>query len=162
MLSRPAADGRAARAFARATAAIARHLPFGLDRVVAPNLVGFALLNGTTFAVDLGLLALLHGTVHWPLPLAFTCAYAVAFGLGFALNRVLNFRSHAPVGGQLGRYLPIVIANYLVWVLGLGDGLAAAGLDYRLARVVAGLAEAAFLYCALRWIVFPARPEPRD
>jgi hypothetical protein len=58
---------------------------------------------------------------------------------------------------------------YLAWILGTGDGLAALGLDYRLARVAAGTCEALYMYAALRWLVFrdvqrpaaaPAQREP--
>ena len=39
-------------------------------------------------------------------------------------------------------------------MLGVSTGLSAVGLDYRLARVAAGLCEAAFLYLAMRHAVF--------
>ncbi|HLK79150.1 MAG TPA: hypothetical protein VKU77_36580, partial [Streptosporangiaceae bacterium] len=38
-------------------AAIVRRLPFGLSRIVAPSFLGFAIINGFTFSVDLGLLS---------------------------------------------------------------------------------------------------------
>lgn len=138
-------------AFSRGVVA---RLPFGLDTVVAPTLVGFALINTLTFAVDLACLTGLHGALHWPLPAAVTVSYAIALGLNFLLNRLLNFRSHGRLGVQLPVYVAVVVANYLLWVLGLIDLLAAAGVDYRLARVVAAACEAVFLYCALRWVVF--------
>ena len=136
-----------------------RHLPFGLSEVVAPTLVGFLLVNTVTFAIDLSLLSALHGLAHWPLPAAITASYATAFALNFALNRVLTFRAHGAVGRQLAVYVAVVIVNYLAWILGVGDALAWAGLDYRLARIAAGACEAAYMYAALRWVVF--RPSGR-
>src|SRR3954451_21666800 len=127
--------------FARVTARIVAVLPFGLSRVVAPSLVGFALLNALTFSIDLGLLTTFHGDLGWPLPVSITIGYVTAFGLSYLLNRRFNFRSHAPVGAQLPVYVGVVTVNYLVWILGVGDGLARV-VDYRLARVVAGLCEA--------------------
>jgi hypothetical protein len=47
-----------------------------------------------------------------------------------------------------------VAVNYLVWILGVGDGLAALGADYRLARIAAGACEALYMYAAMRWLVF--------
>jgi hypothetical protein len=44
--------------------------------------------------------------------------------------------------------------NYLVWILGVGDGLTALGADYRLARIAAGTCEALYMYAAMRWLVF--------
>jgi len=134
-------------------ARIVAALPFGLSRVVAPSLVGFVLLNLLTFSIDIGLLTTFHGGLGWPLPISITIGYVTAFGLGYLLNRRFNFRSHAPVGGQLPVYVCVVIVNYVVWILGVGDGLAHV-VDYRLARVAAGACEAVYLYVALRWLVF--------
>ena len=142
------------RRFAAVMTAIAGRLPFGLAEIIAPSVLGFAVINGFTFSVDLACLAGLHGTLGWPLPLAITLAFVTAFGLSYALNRALNFRSHSPVGPQLAVYVAVVIVNYLVWILGVGGGLAALGLDYRLSRIVAGACEAVYMYGAMRWLVF--------
>jgi putative flippase GtrA len=135
-------------------AAIVRRLPFGLAGIIPPSLLGFAVINGFTFALDLGLLTALHGGLRWPLPVAFTAAYIAAFGLSYLLNRALNFRSHRAVGPQVAVYAAVVMVNYLAWILGVGDGLVALGLDYRLARIVAGACEALYMYAAMRWLVF--------
>jgi len=135
-------------------AVIVRRLPFGLAEIVPPSLLGFAVINGFTFAVDLAVLTALHSGLGWPLPVSFTVAYITAFGLSYLLNRVFNFRSHGAVGPQVAVYVVVVIVNYLVWILGVGDGLAALGLDYRLARIAAGACEALYMYAAMRWLVF--------
>lgn len=122
----------------------------GIDR----RLVGFCLINGFTFGVDLSLLSLLHGVLRWPLPLAITLAYATAFALSYVLNRRFNFHSHGDVGSQLRVYVPTVAANYVLFLLGLAELLTALGLDYRLSRVVAGACEGVFMYSMLRWVVF--------
>lgn len=118
------------------------------------NLIGFVLINGFTFCVDLALLTVLRSWVQLPLWLAITIAYCSAFALSYVLNRAFNFRSHAPVGPQLVKYAVIVAVNYFVLILGLGTGLSALGVEYHLARIAAGLCEGVFMYCALRWIVF--------
>lgn len=133
---------------------VVRWLPFGLARVVAPSFLGFALINGCTFGIDLLLLALLRGGLGLPVPVAFTVAYVLAFGLSFVLNRALNFRSHAPVGPQAGLYAVAILVNYLAFILGLGSALTALGVQYLLSRIVAGAFEAAFMYSVLRWIIF--------
>ena len=61
--------------YAALMAAIVRRLPFGLDRVVAPNLLGFALINLCTFTLDLALLTALHGGLRWPVPVSITLSY---------------------------------------------------------------------------------------
>lgn len=138
-------------------AAVVRRLPFGLGTVVAPSFLGFALINGFTFGVDLALLTLAHGVFGLPLPVSVTVAYLCAFALGFVLNRSMNFRSHAPAGRQAVLYAIAVGINYVVFILGVGAGLAVMGLEYHLARILAGACEGVFLYCVMRWVVFPGR-----
>ena len=135
-------------------AAVVRNLPFGLSRIVAPSLLGFAVINGFTFSVDLALLTLAHRLLHWPYPAAVTVSYLAAFALSFVLNRAFNFRSHGALGPQTASYAVAVGLNYLVFVLGLGSALTAVGVGYAVARVVSGLAEGAYMYCVMRWVVF--------
>ena len=141
--------------------AIARRLPFGLARIVPPSLVGFAVINGFTFTCDLALLTVLHGVLHWPVPAGITVSYGTASGLSYLLNRTFNFHSHGAVGRQVPVYIAVVIVNYLAWILGVGAGLAALGVSYQLARGVAAVCEAVYMYTAMRWVVFrdamPAR-----
>src|SRR5579862_8080172 len=116
--------------FTSFVAGVVVRLPFGLDRVVAPTLLGYLIINGCTFCLDLTLLALLHGVLGLALPAAFTIAYLTAFGTSFALNRRLNFRSHAPVGRQATVYAAAVGINYLAFILGLATALSALGVEY--------------------------------
>jgi len=133
---------------------IVRRLPFGLSGIVAPTLLGFCLINSFTFGVDLVLLTALRGGLRLPYPVAVTVAYACAFGLSYALNRHFNFRSHAPVGPQLAIYIVVVVVNYVAFILALSTLLTMLGIDYRIARLMAGACEAVYMYCALRWLVF--------
>jgi putative flippase GtrA len=140
--------------FAAAMTAITRRLPFGLSEVVAPSLVGYLLINLCTFFVDLGLLAVFHGTLRWPIPAAVTLSYGSASILSYVLNRVLNFRSHADVGRQFPLFAAVSASNYLIFVLGLTDLLSVIGVYYELSRVIAACCEAVYLYCMMRWVVF--------
>ncbi len=144
--------------FSRGCSWAASRLPFGLSGVVAPSFLGFAVINGFTYAVDLVLLTVVHDVLGHPVPVAITCGYGTAFTLSYLLNRALNFRSHAPVGPESLRYLLVVAVNFAVILLGVGSGLAALGVQLQVARLLAGLAEAAFVYTAMRWFVFgPSR-----
>jgi len=51
-------------------------------------------------------------------------------------------------------YTVVATVNYFAWILGIGAGLAAVGVDYRLARVIAGACESVYMYAAMRWLVF--------
>nr|CRL55970.1 GtrA family protein [Mycolicibacterium fortuitum subsp. fortuitum DSM 46621 = ATCC 6841 = JCM 6387]CRL79471.1 GtrA family protein [Mycolicibacter nonchromogenicus] len=153
VVSDPSRLSPAAR-FHRMCALVVRSLPAPLNSLVAPTFLGFALINTFTFGVDLAILTALHGALRTPLPVAVTVGYAVAFGLAYYLNRTLNFRSHAAVGPQLTVYVLAVVINYLAFILGISSGLAALGVEYHLARIVAGGCEALFMYSAMRWVVF--------
>ncbi len=161
MPARSEAAARRGERYQALMAAVVRRLPFGLSRIVAPSLLGFAIINGFTFAVDLGLLSLAHGVFRWPYPPAVTLSYLTAFALSFALNRVFNFRSHEALGGQTAKYVVAVAINYAAFVVGVGDGLTALGVEYQLARILSGLCEGVFMYCVMRWVVFRggSRPE---
>lgn len=126
---------RPAGQFHRACEAVVARLPFGLNTVVAPTFLAFALINSGTFGIDLLLLTLLHGGLRWPVPIAVTVAYVCAFGLSYVLNRTLNFRSHSAVGPQFAVYIGVVVVNYLAFLLGVSAVLAALGVEYHLARL---------------------------
>jgi putative flippase GtrA len=134
--------------------AITKRLPFGLSKVVEPNMLGYLLINLFTFCIDLGLLALLHGKERLPIPVAVTISYGTASLISYVLNRVFNFRSHAGVGRQLPVFVAVSASNYLIFVLGLTDLLSAVGVYYELSRILAACCEAVYLYCMLRWVVF--------
>ena len=126
-------------------------------------MVRFAVIGACTFAIDLVLLTLVHDRLGWPLPAAVTIGYAVALSVNYVLNRILNFRSHAPLGLESLRYAGAVAVNFGVVLLGVTSGLTAVGVPYQAARVVAGGAEGIFMYCAMRWFcLLYTSPSPRD
>jgi putative flippase GtrA len=133
--------------------AVAR-FPLGLNSIVAPTFLGFVLINGFSFGVDLLLLSTLHSGLGMPLSFSVTAAYACAFALSYFLNRTLNFRSHARVGPQVGLYVVVVVVNYLAIILGVSTALSALHVEYHVARILAGVCEAVYMYVAMRWVVF--------
>jgi putative flippase GtrA len=143
-----------AQQFHRLCVQVVERLPLGLKSVVAPTFLGFVVINGFTFGVDLLLLTLLHGGIGLPVPVAVTVAYACAFALSYVLNRTLNFQSHGAVGPQVAVYVVVVVVNYLAFILGVSTVLVALGVEYRIARVAAGACEAVYMYSAMRWVVF--------
>jgi putative flippase GtrA len=159
-LARAEARARRGERFTAVMAAVAGRLPFGLARLIPPTLLGFAVISAATFSTDLLLLTALHGGLHWPVAVSITLSYLAASGLSYLLNRALNFRSHGAAGRQAGVYAAVIAVNYLALILGVGAGLAALGVSYQLARVAAGACEAAYMYAALRWLVFRDSPRP--
>jgi putative flippase GtrA len=154
MSVQPDASPRPVERFHRLCEIVVARLPLGLNSVVAPTFLGFVILNGFTFAVDLALLTVLHGGLRIALPVAVTVAYVCAFTLSYFLNRILNFRSHGAIGPQFAVYVLVVVVNYLAFIIGVSTGLAALGVEYHVARIVAGACEAVYMYSAMRWVVF--------
>ena len=145
---------RAVGRFHKSCEAVVSRLPFGLGSVIAPTFLGFCVINGFTFSVDLALLTTLRSGLDLPVPVAVTVAYACAFALSYVLNRTFNFQSHGAVGPQVAIYVVVVVVNYLAFILGVTSVLSAIGVQYQLSRVVAGLCEAVYMYSAMRWVVF--------
>jgi putative flippase GtrA len=129
-------------------------LPPWARRVVPATAVGFAALSSFTYAVDLLILALGYDVLGLPYPVAVTVGYVIAFGLSFLLNRWLNFQVHGHVGQQTGRYVLTVLANYALFILVLASTLEALGVQFIVARLVAGACEAVFMYLMMRGFVF--------
>jgi putative flippase GtrA len=145
---------RAVDGFHRGCEQAVGRLPWGLKSIVAPTFLGFALINGCTFAVDLLLLTAFRDGLGLPLAVAVTISYVCAFALSYVLNRIFNFSSHSAVGPQLAIYVVVVAVNYLAFILGVSTGLSALGVEYHVARITAGGCEAVFMYTAMRWVVF--------
>ena len=93
------------------------------------------------------------------LPLALNSVVAPTF-LGFVLINSITFgfdllllarnrrtAVHGVRGGGRGE-------NYLAFILGVSGALTALGVDFRLARILAGCCEAVYMYSAMRWVVF--------
>jgi putative flippase GtrA len=131
-------------------------LPWRLRRLLPRELVGFAILGAFTFGIDIGVLVVLRATTQLPMPVIVSLGYVTAFGLNFVLNRTINFRSHAPVGGQVIRYAVVLVGDYLLTV-GVTTMLVTVGLDFRVARLTAACFVATFTYTASRWWVFRYR-----
>jgi putative flippase GtrA len=132
-------------------------LPRRLAAVTPPTLIGFLLISGVSFGLDLALLTVLKSGLGIRLGLAVTIAYAGALTVNFLLNRQLTFTPRRPLGEQVGLHAAVVVVNYLVIVLGVTVGLSACGVPYPVARVVAGALEVGFVYAAQRWVVFAHR-----
>ena len=140
--------------FHRICEGVVARLPFSLDSVIAPTFLGFLVINTFTFGVDLLLLTLLHGGLALPLPAAVTAAYVCASALSYFLNRTLNFHSHNPVGPQFVIYAAACLVNYLAFILGVSTVLSTLGVEYHVARILAGACEAIYMFSAMRWVVF--------
>lgn len=135
-----------------------RLLPGAVRRWLPETAVGYAVINLFTFCVDLAVMSLVFRVAALPYPVATSSGYLTAAVLGFLLNRRENFASHAAVGPQAARYTMVVASNYAALVVGLSWLLLHVGVQFQVARVLASLVEAVYMYCMLRWWVFRSGP----
>jgi putative flippase GtrA len=116
------------------------------------SLPRFLIIGVLSFAVDAGTLFLTHGVLKVWLPLATTVAYGLSFVVNFGLNRWWAFGSTGALRGQAARYLALVGVNFVITLL-MVNGIAALGVSYLLAKVMATAVIAGVNYVAYRnWI----------
>lgn len=151
---------RAPHAFLRLISRIHRILPRRLRALVPVTFIGYALINGSAFIIDISLLWVMYEKLHWFYPLAVTLGYLVAGAYSLLLNRWLNFQSHGSLSTQGGRYMIGLVSQYVIFILGLSSVLHLAGVNAELARVISACCEGVYLYALMRLWVFRGTPEP--
>ncbi len=119
------------------------------------SLARFVTTGGLTFILDITVLKVLHGILGVNLLLATSVAFGCAFALNFTLSRRWAFVTGRDEAAhrQMTRFAALVVVNLLATVLIVG-GLAAAGLNYLIAKVAAAATNATGNYLAYRHWVF--------
>ena len=116
------------------------------------SLPRFLIIGVLSFIVDAGTLFVTHGLLTMWLPLATTLAYALSFVVNFGLNRRWAFGSTGALTGQVPRYIALVAVNFVITLV-MVNGIAALGVSYLLAKVLATAVIAGINYLAYRnWI----------
>ncbi|MEV4537561.1 GtrA family protein [Asanoa sp. NPDC049518] len=119
----------------------------------------FLALAGVGFAFDLTLLAVLDAVTPLPAPATVSIAFWVTYALNFALNRTFAFHASGEgVRGQLARFAPQVLGDYVLTVAGV-TALGALGVGLVPARIIAAGTNLVFNYVLYRWWTFRRRPE---
>ena len=127
---------RAPRIFLRLISRIHRILPRALRNVVPVTFIGYALINGSAFLLDISLLWVMYEHLRWFYPLAVTVGYAVAGLYSLLLNRWLNFQAHGHLAQQGWRYAVGLVSQYVIFIVGLSTFLHAQGVNAELARFI--------------------------
>jgi GtrA-like protein len=158
-------DGPAALWFKKFTARLHRALPVPLRRLIPLTFIGYAIINGSAFLLDMAVLvgldralALTAGDLKsapWITGVVFSIGYAIASVYAFILNRWLNFREHGDLGKQSGKYTAVMISNYLIWIWAVATLLTMWGMPLPVARVTVACCEGLYIYVLLRLWVFP-------
>ena len=85
----------------------------------ARQFVKFCIVGASSFAIDIGLLNLLHFGAGWPVGIAKICSFVIAVGNGFYWNRRWTFR-HAAQGDLKRQYPLFMLTNTVGLLLNLG------------------------------------------
>ena len=150
---------RAPEVFLRLITAIHSVLPGFVRSRLPVTFIGYAIINGSAFFLDIGCLWVFYNHFHWFYPVAVTIGYAIAAVYSFLLNRWLNFQSHGHVVEQGAGYSVGLISQYVVFILGLSSLLHWLGMNATLARVISACCEGIYLYVFIRLWVFRSTPE---
>ena len=160
------ADKRSARraphAFLHLISRIHHVLPKALRRRVPVTFIGYAIINGSAFLIDISFLWFFYEKLHWFYPVAITMGYAIAGTYSLLLNRWLNFQAHGHLVAQGSRYAVGLISQYVIFIVGLSSLLHWAGMNAELARLLSACCEGIYLYTLMRLWVFRGTPEPVD
>lgn len=150
-------DGIWAEEFSRVTKSAHEWLPPWLRRFVPQTFIGFAMINLSTFVLDMILLWMTHGVFDMLYPLAVSVSFGIASVIAFTLNKILNFRAKGDTVKQSGKYTVVLVTNYLIWIVGFSSLLEWIGVHYMLSRLIAAACEGIYIYLLARFWVFPRK-----
>ena len=151
---------RAPEIFLRLITTIHSVLPGFVRSRLPVTFIGYAIINGSAFFLDITCLWVFYNHLHWFYPVAVTVGYAIAAVYSFLLNRWLNFQAHGHVIEQGAGYTAGIISQYVIFILGLSSLLHWFGANAELARVISACCEGIYLYVFIRLWVFRGVPEP--
>lgn len=155
------ASRRAPRVFLKVISFIHRILPGPLRRITPVTFIGYAIINGSAFVLDIAILSVLDRQFSWYYPVTVTVGYAAAGVYSLLLNRWLNFQSHGNLATQGWRYGVGLVLQYLIFILGMSTLLhEGIGLGPEVSRVTSACCEGVFFYLLIRLWVFRGTPEP--
>lgn len=113
----------------------------------------YLLIGGTSFLIDIGLLALFRQILDWPLWLATGSAFLLTFAFNYSLQRAFSFGSDAGHGRTLLKYITLLAFNTLatIAIVWLVDST---GLGWGVGKVVATVITTGWNYFVFRYWVF--------
>jgi putative flippase GtrA len=128
-----------------------RHSKIVLDNEIAR----FIMVGGVSFAIDLGLLMLLHEVFSVDLVFATPIAFLVSLGFNYALQRIFTFRADNGKSVSFIKYCLLVVFNTLAIdvIVNVFDWL---GAGYQVGKVVSTIMTTAWNFLLYKhWIFKP-------
>lgn len=120
-------------------------------------LVKFLVVGVASFAIDLGLLALLHEVGGVDLWIATPIAFLASLVFNFLVQRKFTFQSGARAHVSFLKYGVLVLFN-LVAIDVIVNLFAASGISYAVGKVVATVVTTAWNFLLYKYWIFKPRP----
>lgn len=120
------------------------------------SVVRFLLIGGISFALDLGLLAVLHEAFGVELWIATPIAFVVSLIFNFLLQRIFTFQATNHGGVSAAKYLLLVAFNIVVSDL-IVTGFDAFGWSYIIGKATATVLTTVWNYWLYRNWIFKGR-----
>ena len=121
-------------------------------------MIKFLLVGGASFAVDLGLLALMHEVFGVDLWIATPIAFIASLVFNFALQRSFTFRARNRSHVSLVKYLALVVFNILATDV-IVNGFDAWGIPYGIGKAFATVLTTAWNFWLYKVWIFKHEPE---
>lgn len=129
-----------------------------VSRVYRHSVTRFLFFSGIGYSFDITVLLLLERADWFPLLVNVTIAFVLTYALNFFLNRYFTFdAAHRDIRGQLGRYIPQVLADYGLTLGGVWFFAEIVGLPVFAARFLAAGTNLVFNYLVYRFWTFRLR-----
>lgn len=116
-------------------------------------LLKFLLVGGLSFALDLGLLVVLHEFLGVELVLSTTVAFLVSLVFNFVLQRTFTFQAANNKSVSAAKYIALVVVNVAVTDL-IVKGFDSMDLWYGIGKVVATVLTTAWNFFLYRHWIF--------
>ena len=120
-------------------------------------LVKFLLVGGLSFAIDLGLLALLHEVGNVDLWIATPIAFLTSLVFNFFVQKNFTFQSGARAHVSFLKYGALVVFNVVATDV-IVNVIADTGQSYALGKVIATIATTAWNFLLYKHWIFKAAP----
>lgn len=125
------------------------------------HLVKFLVVGVASFAIDLGLLALLHEVGGVDLWIATPIAFLASLVFNFLVQRKFTFQSEVRAHVSFLKYVALVVFNVVATDV-IVNVVAAAGISYAVGKVIATVSTTVWNFLLYKHWIFKAAPVQGD
>ena len=126
-----------------------------IDELLTRSFLRYIFIGGTTFALDFGLLVLLHGLAQINVLVAASVSYWTSIIFNFTMNRFWTFgvRSRVNIHKHVAMYGLLLAVNYL-FTVGFIAVATHFGMHYTIAKIISVAIQTSWTYFIYKKIIF--------